>query len=131
MKYYINTFSNINTPTQITINDNTGKTLTTLIDNKRLADKVAKLDIVSKEFFTFKTSDGVELNGWMMKPANFDPNKKYPVIMHQYSGPGSQQVTDRWNIGSRSDGGMFETYMAQQGFISVCVDGRGTGGRGA
>ena len=94
-------------------------------------DKVSKLNLVSKEFFTFTTSDGVELNGWMMKPANFDPNKKYPVIMHQYSGPGSQQVIDRWNIGSRSDGGMFETYMAQQGFISVCVDGRGTGGRGA
>ena len=131
MKYYINTFTNLTTPQIITINDNTGKTLTTLVDNKRLVDKVSKLNMVSKEFFTFTTSDGVELNGWMMKPANFDPNKKYPVIMHQYSGPGSQQVIDRWNIGSRSDGGMFETYMAQQGFISVCVDGRGTGGRGA
>lgn len=131
MKYYINTFSNISTPPQITINDNTGKLLTTLVDNQRLAQKAASLKMVSKEFFTFTTSDGVELNGWMMKPADFDPNKKYPVIMHQYSGPGSQQVIDRWNIGSRSDGGMFETYMAQQGFISVCVDGRGTGGRGA
>ena len=131
MKYYINTFTNLTTPQIITINDNTGKTLTTQVDNKRLVDKVSKLNLVSKEFFTFTTSDGVELNGWMMKPANFDPNKKYPVIMHQYSGPGSQQVIDRWNIGSRSDGGMFETYMAQQGFISVCVDGRGTGGRGA
>ena len=68
----------------------------------------------TKEFFTFRTTEGVELNGWMMKPANFDPNKKYPVIMHQYSGPGSQQVLDQWGIG-----------------ISVCVDGRGTGGRGA
>ena len=85
----------------------------------------------SKEFFTFTTSDGVELNGWMMKPANFDASKKYPVIMHQYSGPGSQKVLDQWNIGSRGDGGMFEAYMADHGFISVCVDGRGTGGRGA
>ena len=66
-----------------------------------------------------------------MKPANFDPNKKYPVIMHQYSGPGSQQVLDQWGIGSFSDGGMFEAYMAEKGYISVCVDGRGTGGRGA
>ena len=67
----------------------------------------------------------------MMKPANFDATKKYPVIMHQYSGPGSQQVLDRWGIGSFSDAGMFEAYMADRGYISVCVDGRGTGGRGA
>ena len=131
MKYFINTFSNINTPPLITINDNTGKELITLVDNQRLKDKVASMTLPSKEFFTFKTSEGVELNGWMIKPANFDPNKKYPVILHQYSGPGSQQVLDRWNIGSRSDNGMFEAYMADRGFISVCVDGRGTGGRGA
>ena len=131
MKYYINTFSNLATPPVITINDNTGKTLTTLVDNKKLAQKVASMNLPSKEFFTFKTSDGVQLNGWMMKPANFDASKKYPVIMHQYSGPGSQQVIDRWNIGSRGDGGMFEAYMADHGFISVCVDGRGTGGRGS
>ena len=131
MKYFINTFSNISTPPLITINDNTGKELITLVDNQRLKDKVASMTLPSKEFFTFKTSEGVELNGWMIKPANFDPNKKYPVIMHQYSGPGSQQVLDRWTIGSRSDNGMFEAYMADRGFISVCVDGRGTGGRGA
>ena len=131
MRYYINTFSNLATPPVITINDNTGKTLTTLVDNKKLAQKVASMNLPSKEFFTFTTSDGVQLNGWMMKPANFDPSKKYPVIMHQYSGPGSQQVIDRWNIGSRGDGGMFEAYMADHGFISVCVDGRGTGGRGS
>lgn len=131
MKYYINTFSNLATPPVITINDNTGKTLTTLVDNKKLAQKVASMNLPSKEFFTFTTSDGVQLNGWMMKPANFDASKKYPVIMHQYSGPGSQQVIDRWNIGSRGDGGMFEAYMADHGFISVCVDGRGTGGRGS
>ena len=131
LKYFINTFSNIHTPPVITINDNTGKQLITLVDNKRLKDKVASLIMPSKEFFTFMTSDGTELNGWIMKPANFDANKKYPVILHQYSGPGSQQVIDRWNIGSRSDGGMFEAYMADRGFISVCVDGRGTGGRGS
>ena len=131
MKYYINTFSNIQTPPIITINDNTGKKLTTLVDNQKLVQKVAKTRMPSKEFFTFTTSDGVELNGWMMKPANFNPNQKYPVIMHQYSGPGSQEVLDQWRIGARRDGGIFEAYMADHGFICVSVDGRGTGGRGA
>lgn len=131
MKYYINTYSSISTPTRITINNNQGKELKTLMDNAALKEKVARLNMPIKEFFTFTTSDGVKLNGWMMKPANFNPNKKYPVIMHQYSGPGSQQVTDRWNIGSFSDGGMFEAYMCDKGFVMLCVDGRGTGGRGA
>lgn len=129
--YYINTFSNISTPTLITINDNKGKELATMLDNKKLKEKIATLTLPQKEFFTFRTTEGVELNGWMMKPANFDATKKYPVIMHQYSGPGSQQVLDRWGIGSFSDAGMFEAYMADRGYISVCVDGRGTGGRGA
>lgn len=129
--YYINTFSNISTPTLITINDNKGKELATMLDNKKLKKKIATLTLPQKEFFTFRTAEGVELNGWMMKPANFDATKKYPVIMHQYSGPGSQQVLDRWGIGSFSDAGMFEAYMADRGYISVCVDGRGTGGRGA
>ena len=129
--YYINTFSNISTPTLITINDNKGKELATMLDNKKLKEKIATLTLPQKEFFTFRTAEGVELNGWMMKPANFDATKKYPVIMHQYSGPGSQQVLDRWGIGSLSDAGMFEAYMADRGYISVCVDGRGTGGRGA
>lgn len=130
-KYYINKYSGIQTPTLITIHDNKGKELTTLLDNADLKAKVAGLNMPTKEFFTFKTQDGTELNGWMMKPRNFDAGKKYPVIMHQYSGPGSQQVLDRWNIGSMSDGGMFEAYMCEKGYIMVCVDGRGTGGRGA
>ncbi len=131
MMYYINTFSNIHTPTLITLNNHKGKELVTLLDNKRLKEQAAGLNLPQKEFFTFTTSQGVELNGWMMKPVNFDPNKKYPVIMHQYSGPGSQQVLDRWGIGSFGDGGMFEAYMCDKGYIMVCVDGRGTGGRGA
>ena len=129
--YYINTFSNISTPTLITINEYKGKELATMLDNNKLKEKIATLTLPQKEFFTFRTAEGVELNGWMMKPANFDATKKYPVIMHQYSGPGSQQVLDRWGIGSFSDAGMFEAYMADRGYISVCVDGRGTGGRGA
>ena len=130
-KYYINTFSNISTPTLITLNDNRGKELTTLLDNSKLKAQTAQLNMPQKGFFTFRTSSGVELNGWMMKPANFNANKKYPVILHQYSGPGSQQVIDRWGIGSFGDGGLFEAYMCDKGYIMVCVDGRGTGGRGA
>ncbi|WP_302535686.1 S9 family peptidase [Phocaeicola coprophilus] len=130
-KYYINTFSNISTPTLITLNDNRGKELTTLLDNSKLKAQTAQLNMPQKEFFTFRTSSGVELNGWMMKPANFNANKKYPVILHQYSGPGSQQVIDRWGIGSFGDGDLFEAYMCDKGYIMVCVDGRGTGGRGA
>lgn len=131
MKYYMNTFSNISTPPITTLNDNNGKELTTLLDNSRLKQQIASMNMPIKELFSFQTSDGTELNGWMMKPADFNASKKYPVIMHQYSGPGSQQVIDRWGIGSRSDGGMFEAYMASKGFIMVCVDGRGTGGRGS
>ena len=131
MKYFVNTYSSANIPPVITLNDNKGKVLTTLVDNQKLKQQMSGLNMPSKEFFTFKTTDGVELNGWIMKPAHFDTNKKYPVILHQYSGPGSQQVLDRWGIGAMGNGGLFEAYMADKGFIMVCVDGRGTGGRGA
>ena len=131
LNYYINTYSSAQTPTLITLNNNKGQEMATLLDNKELKSKTAQLNMPTKEFFSFKTSEGVELNGWMMKPANFNPSKKYPVIMHQYSGPGSQQVLDKWGIGSFSDGGMFEAVMCDKGYIMVCVDGRGTGGRGA
>lgn len=131
LNYYINTYSSAQTPTLITLNNNKGQEMVTLLDNKELKNKISQLNMPTKEFFTFKTSEGVELNGWMMKPANFNPSKKYPVIMHQYSGPGSQQVLDKWGIGSFGDGGMFEAMMCDKGYIMVCVDGRGTGGRGA
>lgn len=131
LNYYINTYSSAQTPTLITLNNNKGQEMVTLLDNKELKSKIAQLNMPTKEFFTFKTKEGVELNGWMMKPANFNPSKKYPVIMHQYSGPGSQQVLDKWGIGSFGDGGMFEAVMCDKGYIMVCVDGRGTGGRGA
>lgn len=124
MKYYMNRYTNLSTPTVITLNDNTGKMLTTLVDNAQLKQTLAKYNLPQKEFFTFQTQDGVSLNGWMMKPTDFSASKKYPVLLYQYSGPGSQQVLDSWSIS-------WETYMASRGFIVVCVDGRGTGGRGA
>lgn len=129
LKYFINTFSNINTPHIVTTNDNSGKTIKTLIDNKTLVESLAKFDMPTKEFFTFNTTDGTQLNGWMVKPADFDESKQYPVVMFQYSGPYSQQVNDSWYIGNYGNA-MFESYMASEGFIMVCVDGRGTGGRG-
>lgn len=129
MKYFVNTFSNINTPHIVAVKDNNGKELKRLIDNSELKENLAKFDMPGKEFFTVKTSDGVELNGWMIKPYGFDASKKYPVVMFQYSGPYSQQVTDNWYMGNYGNA-MFESYMAGEGFIMVCVDGRGTGGRG-
>ncbi|MCM0314942.1 S9 family peptidase [Bacteroides fragilis] len=124
MKYFMNKFTSLDTPMLITLNDNTGKVLKTLVTNDKLKEKLAGYAIPQKEFFTFKTTEGVDLNGWVMKPVNFDPSKRYPVLMFQYSGPGSQQVLDKWGIS-------WETYMASLGYIVACVDGRGTGGRGS
>ncbi len=130
LKYYMNVYSNINTPPVTSLCDNKGKVLKVLIDNQALKAKLSALNLGSREFFTFKTGEGIELNGYMVKPADFDASRKYPVILFQYSGPGSQQVVDSWNAGNMG-GTLYEQYMAQQGFIMVCVDGRGTGGRGA
>ena len=124
MKYFMNKFTSLDTPMLITLNDNTGKVLKTLVTNDKLKEKLAGYAIPQKEFFTFKTTEGVDLNGWMMKPVNFDPSKRYPVLMFQYSGPGSQQVLEKWGIS-------WETYMASLGYVVACVDGRGTGGRGS
>lgn len=130
-KYFLNTWSNYNTPYVFTIRDSKGKVLSTPVDNKELKEKVKTYSFNGRETFSFTTSEGVKLDGWMVKPKDFDTNKKYPVILFQYSGPGSQQVIDAWNAGSMGNGGAFDYYLAQQGFIVVCVDGRGTGGRGA
>lgn len=128
MQYFMNVYSSAQVPPVTSLYNNKGKQLTTLVDNASLR-KTADEQFGIKEFFSFQTSEGVTLNGWMVKPRNFDANKKYPVIMYQYSGPGSQEVTDSWNLGFMG-GGVFESYMTEQGYIYVCVDGRGTGGRG-
>jgi dipeptidyl-peptidase-4 len=130
-KYFINIWSDVDHPTQYTLCQNNGKTLLTMIDNQQLVQKLAGYDLGKKEFFTFKTSEGVELNGWMVKPKDFNPSKKYPVIMYQYGGPGNQQVLNQWGIGMSGNGAILEQYLAQQGYVCVCVDNRGTGGRGA
>lgn len=130
-QYFVNTWSDYNTPYVVTTSDNNGRVISTLQDNADLKAKVAESGFAKREPFSFTTSEGVQLNGWILKPLNFDASKRYPVIMHQYSGPGSQQVTDSWSAGSMGQGGAFDSYLAQQGFIVVSVDGRGTGGRGA
>lgn len=131
LKYFINTYSSLQQPTTITLNDNKGKSLKTLIDSNELKAKLAQYNLPEKEFFSFSTPLGTELNGWMIKPTNFSATKKYPVILYQYSGPGSQEVLDRWAVGGDRQGIGWESYMASKGFLVVCVDGRGTGGRGA
>ena len=130
-KYFINTWSDLNHPVQYTLCQNNGKVLQTLIDNQELVQKLSGYDLGTKELFSFTTSEGVQLNGWMVKPKDFNPARKYPVIMYQYGGPGNQQVLNQWGIGMNGGGAILEQYLCQQGYLCVCVDNRGTGGRGA
>lgn len=129
-KHLMLTHHSAATPPTYTLRNDKGKVQKTLQDNAALKQKVDGMNLASIEFFQFQTQDGVDLNGVMVKPANFDASKKYPVILFQYSGPGSQQVQDSWYVGNCS-AALLERYMAQEGFVSVIVDGRGTGGRGA
>ena len=129
-KNFVLTWSDINNPAVYSLCNNQGKTLTTLIDNKALKQKYDSYDMGTKEFNIFTTPE-TKLCMWMVKPKDFDPSKKYPVIMFQYGGPGNQQVKNAWNIGMSGNGAIMEQYLCQQGYICVCVDNRGTGGRGA
>ena len=127
-QFYINSFSSATQPTNYTLNDaKTGKELQSIENNAALADKLKAYNLPSKEFFVLKTEKGNELNAWIMKPKDFDATKKYPVFMYQYSGPGSQQVNNDWN---GTDDYWF-MMLTQQGYIVACVDGRGTGFKGA
>lgn len=122
--YFVNRYSNANTPMRITVNETKSrKVLRTLQDNAELRERLAQYRFGKKEFFTLTTKSGFELNAWMVKPANFDESKKYPVMMTQYSGPNSQQVLDSYSFD-------WEQYLAANDIIVVCVDGRGTGARG-
>ncbi|MBC7747933.1 MAG: S9 family peptidase, partial [Methylotenera sp.] len=127
-KYYINTFSSAAQPTTYTLNEaKFGKQVQVIENNENLVAKLKNYDLPAKEFFVLKTAKGNELNAWMIKPKDFDPAKKYPVFMYQYSGPGSQQVNNEWN----STDDYWFMMLAQQGYIVACVDGRGTGFKGA
>ena len=130
-KYFVKRWSDCNTPFEYTMCGNNGKEIAKVNDNRELKDALNAYDLAKKEFFSFTTSEGIKLNGIMVKPHDFDPNKKYPVIMWQYSGPGSQQVVNSWSVGSMGQGCLYDNYLTDKGFIVVCVDGRGTGGRGS
>ena len=127
-QYFINTFSSATQPTSYTLNEaKSGKQIQVIEDNATLASSLKKYDLPNKEFFVLKTEKGNELNAWIMKPKDFDATKKYPVFMYQYSGPGSQQVANQTNSGND----YWFMMLTQQGYIVACVDGRGTGFKGA
>jgi dipeptidyl-peptidase-4 len=124
--FFTNTFSTINTAPTYTVCDKYGKKIRTIEDNISNATLQEDYGVAPIEFFSFTTSENVKLNGYMLKPKDFNPTRKYPVFMTQYSGPGSQSVTDSWG----GNGYWWEQMLAQGGYIVVCVDGRGTGARG-
>ncbi|WP_062056730.1 S9 family peptidase [Aquimarina longa] len=124
---YINYFSNATTPYEYSLNNGkTGAVVREIKNNKKLIEKLTKYDLRPKEFSTI-TINGEELNTWMIKPKDFDPAKKYPLLMYQYSGPGSQSVKNSWN----SSNDYWYMMLAQKGYIVACVDGKGTGLKGA
>ena len=123
MKYCISTFSNASTPNRVEVCDAEGNTVRTLCDSRRLREELAASGRPGKEFFTFTTERGDTLNAYIVKPRGFDASQRYPVLLTQYSGPGSQSVSDRWSLD-------WEDALTDKGYIVVCADGRGTGFRG-
>lgn len=123
-RYYVSYFSNATTPNIVTLHKGNGKLVDTLESNEALRRYIAEVQLPAKEFFTFTTERGDTLNAYIKKPTGFDPSKKYPVLITQYSGPGSQDVRDRWTID-------WEDALVQQGYVVVDCDPRGTGFRSA
>lgn len=122
-QYFLNHFSNHKQPLSVTLHDAKGKLLRTLENNQALRNKMAEYQIPGREFIRFNNSEGIELNGYLIKPFNFDPTRKYPVVMTQYSGPNSQEVLDEWQLD-------WHSYLANQGYVVACFDPRGTAARG-
>lgn len=124
--YFIETYSSAKTPHTFTLKDGNGKILKELQNNEELLNKLNADNFTEKEFFTVPNEAGDQMNAWIIKPKNFDPNKKYPLFMFQYSGPGSQQVANSWDGGNA----IWFEMLAQKGYLVACVDGRGTGFKG-
>ena len=123
--YFVHTNSGLNTPAAYAVNNHKGKKVRTIEDNKALRTKMKEHNFSKSSFITIPTPDA-KLNAWIMKPVDFDKNKKYPVLMYVYGGPGSQTVKDSWG-GSNY---LWFQHLTQQGYIVVSVDNRGTGARG-
>jgi dipeptidyl-peptidase-4 len=124
--YYIDSFSNATTPPAYTLHEaGDGKLIRTLKDNNALLKKLSEYSLSPKEFSTLPVN-GNELNMWMVRPPDFDPSKKYPLLLYQYSGPGSQEVANSW----MTTNDYWHQILADSGYIVACVDGRGTGFKG-
>ena len=126
LNYFINTYSSATTPPVYSLYTAEGKILRIIQDNEELKETLSEYKMTPKEFSTININ-GNDLNMWTVKPADFDENKKYPMLMFQYSGPGSQQVGNKWN----NSNDYWHNMLAQKGIIVVCIDGRGTGFKGA
>ena len=124
-KYYILTHSSANTPPCITLHNQKGKLIRVLEDNEKMKKTAKEYGYALTGFLTVPTASGEQLNAWMIKPDDFDPNKEYPLFIYVYGGPESQNVTDSW--GRR---GAWFQMLVQQGYVVACVDNRGTNGRG-
>ena len=125
-KYYLNSYSNANTAPYYTLHKSNGEQLKILEDNAEFNAKMKEFNLSKKEIFSIKTEEA-ELNAWMIKPPNFDSNKKYPLFMFLYGGPGSQQVKNSFGWTNY----YWYQMLAQNGYIVACVDNRGTGGKGS
>ena len=125
-QYFIETSSTANKPYVYTLKDGSGKSLKELQNNDALLSKLNADNIATREFITIPNEAGDQMNAYIIKPKNFDPNKKYPLFMYQYSGPGSQSVSNSWDGGN----GLWFNHLVQKGYIVACVDGRGTGYKG-
>ena len=124
--YFINYYTTAETPVKVTLYEASGKERKVLEDNRELRERMSRFALGKKEFFSFPTLDGTLLNGYLIKPADFDPNKKYPVLMYVYGGPGSQNVLNAWG-GSRD---FWHQHLAAEGYLVASIDNRGTGARG-
>ncbi|MBP8945820.1 MAG: S9 family peptidase [Paludibacteraceae bacterium] len=121
--YFVDNASSLENANTLTVCNNKGNFIRIFQNNDYITQEWEKLNLPKKEFFSFTTSENIKLNGWILKPSNFDATKKYPLLLVQYSGPDAQEVLDEWNVD-------WEYYLAAQNYVVACVDGRGTGARG-